>query len=95
MKCRQCGSYAINDNLHGREKGIDLDYCDVCYWRFRAEQGQAEIKRKDALIEQMRVALLWLYRWVKAEAEHFQANTPDDEIIKEVEAALSATERGE
>lgn len=55
----------------------------------------AEIERKDKLIEQMRAALLWLYRWVKAEAEHFQANTPDDEIIKEVEAALSAAERGE
>ena len=56
-------------------------------------EARAEIGRKDKLIEQMRVALLWLYRWVKAEAEHFQANTPDDEIIKEVEAALSATER--
>lgn len=56
-------------------------------------EARAEIGRKDKLIEQMRVALLWLYRWVKAEAEHFQANTPDDEIIKEVEAALSAAER--
>lgn len=56
-------------------------------------EARAEIGRKDKLLEQMRVALLWLYRWVKAEAEHFQANTPDDEIIKEVEAALSATER--
>jgi hypothetical protein len=32
-KCKQCGSYAINDHLHGREKGKDLDLCDVCYWR--------------------------------------------------------------
>ena len=57
-------------------------------------EARDEIGRKDKLIEQMRVALLWLYRWVKAEAEHFQANTPDDEIIKEVEAALLAAERG-
>ncbi len=32
-----CGSYAINDHLHGRAKGADLDLCDVCYWRVRAE----------------------------------------------------------
>lgn len=32
-----CGSFAINDHQHGRIKGIDLDLCDVCYWRTRAE----------------------------------------------------------
>jgi len=51
----------------------------------------AELKR---LFEQMRVALLWLHRWVQAEAEHFQANTPDDDILKKVEAALEAAEGG-
>ncbi len=33
-----CGSYAINPNMHGRELGKDLDLCDVCYWRVRADQ---------------------------------------------------------
>lgn len=93
MRCRQCGSYAINDHLHGREKGVDLDYCDVCYWRFRAEQGQAEIERKDKLIEQVRSALAWLYNWTKAEIEYFNACPPDDEIIRDTEAALEAAER--
>ena len=68
MNCKQCGSYAINAHLHGRQKGIDLDYCDVCYWRFRAEkrietelaEARAEIERKDKLIEQMREALEFL-----------------------------------
>lgn len=32
----QCGSYAINPILHGRTEGIDLNLCDVCYWRKRA-----------------------------------------------------------
>ena len=32
----KCGSYAINPNHHGRD-GTDLDLCDVCYWRKRAE----------------------------------------------------------
>lgn len=43
-KCIQCGSYAINPHLHGRD-GTDLDLCDVCYWRKRA------IKTADVLRE--------------------------------------------
>ena len=34
-KCKVCGSYAVNDHLYGRKKRIDLDLCDVCYWRKR------------------------------------------------------------
>ena len=37
MKCKRCYSYAINPHCHGREAGVDLDLCDVCYWRKRAE----------------------------------------------------------
>lgn len=53
MSCKQCGSYAVNDNLHGRQKGIDLDYCDVCYWRFRAEQWQTRAENLKESIEVM------------------------------------------
>ena len=35
-KCKRCGSYAINPKHHGRDDR-DLDLCDVCYWRQRAE----------------------------------------------------------
>ena len=34
--CKKCGSYAINEHLHGRD-GSDSDLCDVCYWRKRAD----------------------------------------------------------
>jgi len=34
--CKTCYSYAINPHTHGREAGVDLDLCDVCYWRKRA-----------------------------------------------------------
>ena len=34
--CKTCGSYAINPGKHGRDD-MDLDLCDVCYWRKRAE----------------------------------------------------------
>jgi hypothetical protein len=32
MSCKNCGSYAINHHLHGRD-GTSPDLCDVCYWR--------------------------------------------------------------
>ena len=43
MQCKTpgCGSYAINDGLNGRAPGVDLDLCDVCYWRRRAQSPYA------------------------------------------------------
>ena len=38
-QCTRCGSYAINQHLHGRETGVDPHLCDVCYWRNRAEES--------------------------------------------------------
>lgn len=37
MRCK-CGSYAINPELHGRKEGVDLDLCDVCYWKIRFDK---------------------------------------------------------
>ncbi len=34
-----CGSHAINPGHYGRIEGADLDLCDVCYWRKRAESA--------------------------------------------------------
>jgi len=49
-KC-ECGSYAINDHLHGRD-GTDQDLCDVCYWRKRAGKSSLDIvELLDALKE--------------------------------------------
>ena len=39
MSCKRCGSFAINPNSHGRDD-TDLDLCDVCYWRKRAEDKE-------------------------------------------------------
>jgi len=36
-KCKSCGSQAINPGKHGRDLTSDLDLCDVCAWRKRAE----------------------------------------------------------
>ena len=35
--CTRCRSGAINPSDHGRTDGVDLDLCDVCYWRKRAQ----------------------------------------------------------
>lgn len=35
-QCKRCGSMAINPKSHGRDD-TDLDLCDVCFWRKRAE----------------------------------------------------------
>jgi len=43
MKCKVCSSFAINDHLHGREKGKDLDLCDVCYWRNKYSEAQQTV----------------------------------------------------
>lgn len=48
MQCTRCGSYAINHNLHGRD-GSDVDLCDVCYWRKRAESSALDSKLLDAI----------------------------------------------
>jgi hypothetical protein len=39
LRCstKGCGSYAVNPEHHGRTYGVDLDLCDVCYWRKRAQ----------------------------------------------------------
>lgn len=37
-----CGSHAINPGHHGRTEGADLDLCDVCYWRKRAESTDSD-----------------------------------------------------
>ena len=36
MNCKICGSNAINPHLYGRNN-TDLDLCDVCYWKKRAD----------------------------------------------------------
>lgn len=43
-KCKNCGSYAVNPHCHGRHAGIDLDLCDVCYWRLRADYLAAALE---------------------------------------------------
>jgi hypothetical protein len=44
--CTHCGSYAINPASHGRKKDADLDLCDVCYWRKRAEVSEFDLLQK-------------------------------------------------
>ena len=38
-RCTRCRSGAINPSDHGRTVGVDLDLCDACYWRKRADSA--------------------------------------------------------
>lgn len=52
-KCKKCGSHAINPGKRGRDN-TDLDLCDVCYWKKRAEDIKAlyeEESRHVSLLE--------------------------------------------
>lgn len=42
MKCKICGSYAINHHHHGRD-GTGPDLCDADFWRVKAEAKDARI----------------------------------------------------
>lgn len=53
--CTECGSSAINQTLHGREPGVDLHLCDVCYWRIRAQPAE-EVQRDRLLAAVERAA---------------------------------------
>ena len=44
-ECKVCGSFAINENSHGRVPGLNKDLCDVCYWRFIAHSLKIELKK--------------------------------------------------
>lgn len=41
--CSNCRSGAINPGHHGRDESTDLDLCDVCYWRKRAQPAPRPI----------------------------------------------------
>ena len=51
MACDRCGSYAINPEMHGREPKMYLGLCDVCYWRFKAEQSLSQLSIADRLAD--------------------------------------------
>ena len=43
--CKHCGSQAINPGFRERPQGIDLDLCDVCFWRVRAQPEPRPIEQ--------------------------------------------------
>lgn len=52
MECSRCGSAAINPQAHGRQAEKDLDLCDVCYWRKRAEGNFILVSRTQKVVVQ-------------------------------------------
>ena len=54
MKCALCGSFAINEHLHERVRGVDPNLCDVCYWRMRASSFEAAMSNRELQITKLR-----------------------------------------
>jgi hypothetical protein len=71
--CKRCGSFAINPNLHGRDD-TDLDLCDVCYWRKRAEEAAKIIQSLDERLEDKFKSLIQSFE------ERLDDNMPDSMI---------------
>lgn len=69
-ECKRCKSFAINPDMHGRDN-TDLDLCDVCYWRKRAEDLKCtntcewEYCKDDNKMRR--------HHYLKCETEYFQA----------------------
>lgn len=52
--CKQCGSNAYNQyELHGREPGVDVDLCDVCYWRKRYNEAVEDNESMREMLDNM------------------------------------------
>ena len=47
-QCKECGSFAINPRLCGRDES-DIELCDVHFWKKRAEEAQALVKQWEAI----------------------------------------------
>ena len=68
--CIRCRSYAINPRLHGRDD-TDLDLCDVCYWRARAESNDTLRAQLEAA-EAERLRLVECLEQANHNAEEFE-----------------------
>lgn len=82
----------IKDFLSGNGEAAS-----IMLLRQDVEQLETELADKEkqfadarAEAEHLRIALETLYSWVKAEADHFGANAPDDDMIVMVSSAIKA-----
>lgn len=66
MRCKICGSMAINPHMHGRDNA-DLDLCDVCYWRKRANGAKPTLSEVLAKLERGTFCDVWGTCYVKVD----------------------------
>lgn len=92
-KC-ECGSYAINPRLHGREEGIDPHLCDVCYWRARSNPTLQ--KRIEELEERSRETFMEEYNRLRERLSEMEIilfeKVEDSHILNKILAKKDAPE---
>lgn len=89
-QCKRCYSYAINPDNHGRKKGIDLNLCDVCYWRKRAEELKSRTVKGLLSNSTYRDMIRYLVDGARSMAGSLHPDHMDDvrEYIEEIRQAL-------
>lgn len=82
QRCTQpgCGSYAINPGMHGRSDD-DKHLCDVCYWRVRYNNSQADIDEAVRLLRDDIDAFKWVSK-----------TTDDIDIMQSAQMAIGSIE---
>jgi len=60
--CTHCHSDQINPSLHGRNPTIDLNLCDVCYWRKRADPLYYEEQKNKNIAILVQIFPKWFER---------------------------------
>jgi hypothetical protein len=91
--CNECGAKSPGLWQEKKPKPNDQSWKDTADdWNSRP--GEEELKKQlaEARVEaeRLHMALEALYSWVKAEADHFGANAPDDDMIVMVSSAIKA-----
>jgi hypothetical protein len=82
------------DNMQLKINNAEFNYKNECWRRRELDESAArQIAELKSVISQAHAALSGLISWVKAEAEHFEGNTPDDDMQIDINDALLNMEK--
>lgn len=82
------------DNMQLKINNAEFNYKNECWRRRELDESAArQIAELKSVISQAHAALSGLISWVKAEAEHFEGNTPDDDMLIDINDALLNMEK--
>ncbi len=82
------------DNMQLKINNAEFNYKNELWRRRELDESAAkQISELKSVISQAYAALSGLYSWTKTEAEHFEGNTPDDDMLIDINDALLNMEK--